>query len=226
MKRILIAFFAVLLTQLSEAQTQKYSTFYVQRASLFNKLPISSKDIVFIGNSITNGAEWSELFPQKRVKNRGISGDTSEGVYDRLDPVVKGKPAKIFILVGVNDISRGIEVETIVQNMERIVEKIQNESPKTKIYIQSILPVNPDFGMFKGHQKPQLIKEINQSYQNIAQEYKVNYIDLYSHFLEEGTDRMNEKYTNDGLHLLGEGYLLWSEIIKTISLTSVQYNKN
>lgn len=214
MKHILIIFFALSLTQVSQAQTQKYSTFYMQRASLFSKLPITPKDIVFIGNSITNGAEWAELFPQKHVKNRGISGDTSEGVYDRLDPIVKGKPAKIFILIGINDISRGIEVETIVQNMKRIVEKIQNESPKTKIYIQSILPVNPDFGMFKGHQKPQLIKESNQQYQNIAKEYKVNYINLYPHFLEEGTDRMNEKYTNDGLHLLGEGYLLWSEIIK------------
>lgn len=214
MKHFLVTLFAILLTQLSGAQTQKYSTFYVQRASLFSKLTITPKDIVFIGNSITNGAEWNELFPRKRVKNRGISGDTSEGVYGRLDPVVKGKPAKIFILIGINDISRGIEVETIVQNMKRIVEKIQTESPKTKIYIQSILPVNPDFGMFKGHQKPQLIKEINQQYQNIAKEYKVNYINLYPHFLEEGTDRMNEKYTNDGLHLLGEGYLLWSEIIK------------
>ena len=135
-------------------------------------------------------------------------------MYDRLDALVKGRPAKIFILVGINDISRGIEVETIVQNMKRIVEKIQNESPKTKIYIQSILPVNPDFGMFKGHMKPELIKEINQSYQNIAQEYKVNYIDLYSHFLEEETDKMDKKYTNDGLHLLGEGYLLWREIVK------------
>ena len=214
MKRILIAFFAVLLTQLSGAQTQKYSTFYMQRASLFSKLPITPKDILFIGNSITNGAEWNELFPRKRVKNRGISGDTSEGVYDRLDPVVKGKPAKIFILIGINDISRGIQADTIAQNMKRIVEKIQNESPKTKIYIQSILPVNPDFRMFKGHMKPQLIKEINQSYQNIAQKYKVNYIDLYSHFLEEGTDKMDKKYTNDGLHLLGEGYLLWREIVK------------
>ncbi|MBM0650628.1 sialate O-acetylesterase [Capnocytophaga genosp. AHN8471] len=214
MKHFLITLLAILFTQLSEAQTQKYSTFYVQRASLFSKLPITSKDIVFIGNSITNGAEWNELFPRKQVKNRGISGDTSEGVYDRLEPVVKGKPAKIFILIGINDISRGVKVEDIVLNMKRIVEKIQNESPKTKIYIQSILPVNPDFEMFKGHQKPQLIKEINQQYQNIAKEYKVNYIDLYSHFLEKGTDKMNKNYTNDGLHLLGEGYLLWSKIIK------------
>ena len=214
MKHFLITLFAVLLTQLSEAQTQKYSTFYMQRASLFSKLPIIPKDIVFIGNSITNGAEWAELFPQKHVKNRGISGDTSEGVYDRLDPVVKGKPAKIFILIGINDISRGIKVENIVMNMRQIVEKIQTESPKTKIYIQSILPVNPDFEMFKTHMKPQLIQEINLHYQNIAQEYKVKYIDIYSHFLEKGTNKMNKIYTNDGLHLLGEGYLLWREIIK------------
>jgi sialate O-acetylesterase len=214
MKHILITLFVVLFAQISDAQTQKYSTFYMQRSSLFNKLSITSKDIVFIGNSITNGAEWNELFPQKRVKNRGISGDTSEGVFDRLDAVVKGKPAKIFILIGVNDISREIKVETIVLNMKRIVEKIQKESPKTKIYIQSILPVNPDFEMFKGHMKPELIKEINQFYQNIAQEYKVNYIDLYSYFLEDGTDKMNKKYTNDRLHLLGEGYLLWREIVK------------
>ena len=214
MKYILITLFVVLFAQISDAQTQKYSTFYMQRSSLFNKLSITSKDIVFIGNSITNGAEWNELFPQKRVKNRGISGDTSEGVFDRLDAIVKGKPAKIFILIGVNDISREIKVETIVLNMKQIVEKIQKESPKTKIYIQSILPVNPDFEMFKGHMKPDLIKEINQFYQNIAQEYKVNYIDLYSHFLEDGTDKMNKKYTNDGLHLLGEGYLLWREIVK------------
>ena len=215
MKHFLITLCAILLTQLSGAQTQKYSTFYVQRASLFSKLTITPKDIVFIGNSITNGAEWNELFPRKRVKNRGISGDTSEGVYDRLDPVVKGKPAKIFILIGINDISRDVKVEDIVLNMKRIVKEIQKKSPKTKIYIQSILPVNPDFGIFKGHEKPQLIKEINQQYQNIAKEYKVNYINLYPHFLEEGTDRMNEKYTNDGLHFLGEGYLLLSKIIKT-----------
>lgn len=214
MKHIIIALFVGLLTQVSYGQTRKHSHFYVQRSSLFEKLPITSKDIVFIGNSITNGAEWNELFPKKRVKNRGISGDISEGLYDRLDYIVKGKPAKIFILIGINDISREIKVEKVVENMKKIVGKIQSESPKTKIYIQSILPVNPDFQMFKGHQKPEVIKEINQHYQNIAQEYKVNYIDLYSHFLEENTEKMDKKYTNDGLHLLGEGYLLWSEIIK------------
>lgn len=127
MKHFLITLFAILLTQLSGAQTQKYSTFYVQRTSLFSKLTITPKDIVFIGNSITNGTEWNELFPRKHVKNRGISGDTSEGVYDRLAPIVKGKPAKIFILIGINDISRDVKVEDIVLNMKRIVKEIQKK---------------------------------------------------------------------------------------------------
>ncbi len=127
MKHFLITLLAILFAQLSEAQTQKYSTFYMQRASLFSKLTITPKDIVFIGNSITNGAEWSELFPRKHVKNRGISGDTSEGVYDRLAPIVKGKPAKIFILIGINDISRDVKVEDIVLNMKRIVKEIQKK---------------------------------------------------------------------------------------------------
>ncbi|MDO4229499.1 MAG: SGNH/GDSL hydrolase family protein [Capnocytophaga sp.] len=195
------------------AQERKHSHFYEQRSSLFEKLPITRKDIVFVGNSITNGAEWSELFRNKRLKNRGISGDISEGVYDRLDYIVQAKPAKIFLMIGVNDIARGVETATTVSNMRKIIEKIQQTTPKTKIYLQSVLPVNADFGMFKGHMKPELIKEINLQYKALAQEYKITYIDLYSHFVEKGTDKMQPKYTNDGLHLMGEGYLLWRDIM-------------
>ena len=57
------------------AQERKYSTFYYQRATLFEELPVTSKDIIFLGNSITNGAEWAELLGNKHVKNRVICGD-------------------------------------------------------------------------------------------------------------------------------------------------------
>ena len=50
------------------------------------------------GGFCGNGGEWAELLNNKRVKNRGISGDICQGVYDRLDPILKGKPAKIFPL--------------------------------------------------------------------------------------------------------------------------------
>ena len=73
----------------------QHGTFYDQRATLFEVLPMDSTNIVFLGNSITNGCEWHELFNNPRIVNRGISGDIAMGIVDRLDPLIKGKPAKV-----------------------------------------------------------------------------------------------------------------------------------
>lgn len=215
MKKILLILAVFLVTVGCQAQEKKYSTFYYQRATLFEELPITSKDIIFLGNSITNGAEWRELFQNKHVKNRGISGDICMGVYDRLDAILKGKPAKIFLLIGVNDANRGTSADTIVQRISMITRKIKQESPKTKLYLQSLLPVTDYYKMFSGHtSRWQVIKEINDGLMLLAEQKKVTYIDLYSHFVDSATGKMNTKYTNDGLHLLGIGYLKWVEIVK------------
>lgn len=195
------------------AQQRKYSTFYEQRTSLFEKLSISPHDIIFLGNSITNGAEWAELFNNSKVRNRGISGDITIGVYDRLESVTKGKPSKIFLMTGINDIARDTATDSIIMNYQQIINKIKEESPSTRIYIQSILPVNPDFGMFQGHMKPKVIKNVNTRLYDLSVTQNIRYIDLYSNFKENDTDKMNPAYTNDGLHLLGAGYILWHKII-------------
>ena len=130
MKKIFFLVVILTLSLLCRAQERKYSTFYYQRATLFEELPVTSSDIIFLGNSITNGAEWAELFKNKHVKNRGISGDICMGVYDRLDAILKGKPAKIFLLIGINDVSRGTTADTIVSRIEMIVRKIKADSPK------------------------------------------------------------------------------------------------
>ncbi|ATA93974.1 sialate O-acetylesterase [Capnocytophaga canimorsus] len=204
---------SVMLSFTAFSQEQKHSLFYYQRVDFFDKFPITSKDIVFLGNSITNGCEWAELFGKKNIKNRGISGDISQGVYERLDNIVNGKPRKIFLLIGVNDIARKIPTATTSQNIEKIVIKIQQVSPKTKIYLQSVLPVNADFKMFENHQQPEKIHELNAEIQRICQKHKVTYVDLYSHFILPNTDKLKPEYTNDGLHLMAEGYLLWKKII-------------
>ena len=46
---------------------------------VFDSLGVDSADIVFLGNSLTNGGEWDELLGMPNAVNRGISGDTTEG---------------------------------------------------------------------------------------------------------------------------------------------------
>ena len=197
------------------AQEQKHSTFYYQRATLFEVLPTSKSDIIFLGNSITNGGEWAELLRNPHAKNRGISGDTTQGVLDRLSTITKGKPLKIFLLIGTNDLSRGKSVDEVAKNVAKIVERVKRESPKTKLYVQSVFPVNPKFNKFLGHMNRQKdIAVLNAKIKAIAARHGVTYIDVYKSLVIPSTDVMNPEYTNDGLHLLGKGYLKWVEVLK------------
>ena len=119
------------------------SEYNFQRRSLFEKLPVTSKDIVFLGNSITDGGEWNELLANPRVKNRGISGDRSSWMLDRLDPIVGGQPRKLFLLIGTNDLAAGTPAAEVVANVRKIVERFQSEPPGTfdAILMDIMMPV-------------------------------------------------------------------------------------
>lgn len=221
MKKIVFVILLILCSISIFSQERKYSTYYYQRATLFETLNVTSDDILFIGNSITDGAEWFELFDNPKVKNRGISGDTTYGVYDRISTLLKGHPQKIFLMIGINNVPLGEDAQTIARGIYKIVNKIKLESPTTKIYLQSVLPVNPDLNMFNGHtSRWKMIPDINKAIKNIAESENIEYIDLYSHFVNnEG--KLDLKYTNDGLHLLGQGYLLWKDIVKPYIANSI-----
>lgn len=169
-----------------------------------------------LGNSITDGGEWSELLGDAHVKNRGISGDTTDGVLERLGTITRGRPAKVFLLIGINDFSKGVPPEEVVGNIEKIVRRIKEESPGTLVYVQSILPLNDEIKMFPGHKAH--ISEIpgaNAGILSVCEKTGAGYIDLYSVFVGED-GRMDPKYTNDGLHLLGTGYLLWASLLRPL----------
>lgn len=197
------------------AQNQKYSEYYYQRVSLFKLLPIDKNDIVFIGNSITDYAEWDEIFDNPNIKNRGISGDIAQGVYDRLDLVTKGEPAKIFLMIGVNDLSRNSTADSIVRAVTKIVDKIRTDTPKTKLYVQSILPVND---IYQKHltktTKSDVVVEINKGLVQMCKERNLVFIDVNTSLREKGGIKLDPKYSNDGLHLMGEGYMIWKKIIE------------
>ncbi|MBS1670185.1 MAG: family 20 glycosylhydrolase [Bacteroidetes bacterium] len=190
-----------------------FPTYYWQRATLFQTLPKRNTDIVFLGNSITDGAEWSEIFNDIKIKNRGISGDISAGVIKRLPDMVAGKPAKIFLLIGVNDISRGISVDSIFTNISLIANYIHYYSSNTKLYVQSILPVSDFYKKFGTHtNKFNVINQLNSLLKNNAEKLNYTFINLHDFFADEN-GKMNVTLTNDGLHLKGDGYMLWKHIV-------------
>lgn len=198
----------------TEPQQRTYSTYWKQRATLFAELPTTKKDILFVGNSITDGGEWFELFNNPNVKNRGISGDICYGVYDRLEPILKVAPKKLFLLIGINDVARGTVPDTIVYRTGLIIDKIKKLAPSTQIYVQSVLPVNDCYNMFSGHtSRWQWVPEINAGLKTLCAKQNVTFIDIFTP-LSDGNNKLNPAYSNDGLHLLGAGYLKWKEVIE------------
>ncbi len=113
-----------------------------QKRSFFQHFPVEPGDIVFLGDSITDGARWNELFPGRPVRNRGINADVVGGALARMDEILAGKPAAIFILIGTNDLPWYVNHSDahILRNYEAILRQIQRESPETQVFVQSILP--------------------------------------------------------------------------------------
>jgi len=190
-----------------------FSTYYHQRVTHFKSLPQSNGDIIFLGNSITDGGEWQELFDDLSVKNRGISGDVSAGVIHRIDEVVSRKPAKVFLMIGTNDLARGISADSLVNNILWIARYLKDQTPSTRLYVQSILPVNDAFRKFTGHtSKGQVILNVNATLRSHAATHAYTYVDLHT-FFSNTSGKFDSKYTNDGLHLTGDGYMLWKHLI-------------
>lgn len=213
MKIINIALSLMLCATGLAAEAEEFGELYYQRASLFDTLGTNQNSIVMLGNSLTHGCEWHELLGNPNVVNRGINGDIADGIDLRLDGILRGHPAKIFLLCGVNDVSHDLSADSIASAVEAIVGRIKRESPTTKVYLQSLLPINNSFGRYKRiFGKEQTIRDINTLLETYAAKNDITWINLYPAFADE-KGNLRSDLTNDGLHLLGPGYIIWREIL-------------
>ncbi|HNR72965.1 MAG: G-D-S-L family lipolytic protein [Bacteroidetes bacterium OLB12] len=189
---------------------------YWVRMEKFKKEPVVPGKIIFLGNSITEGGRWRQLLKDSTVINRGIAGDNTFGVLARLDEIVKLKPASLFVLIGTNDLSKKIPDEAILENIFTMISRIKSGSPKTKIFIQSILPVNETVERFPQQFNNSMhINTINDQLARYATRLRYTYVDLYEKFIDN-QGRLDAKYTFDGLHLNAAGYQRWVEILKEL----------
>lgn len=190
-----------------------FSAYYHHQVSLFRTMPHTQNDILFVGNSITDGNEWSELFGDPRIKNRGISADISKGVVKRIDEIVLRQPAKVFLMIGINDVLRNLSKDSLLNNIFWIANYLKQESPRTRLYVQSLLPVNRKMRTIKDADKKEAtILEVNKKLHHQATRLGYTFIDLHPHFAN-AQGALDKGYTLDGLHLNGSVYALWKHLI-------------
>ncbi len=172
--------------------------------SQFEVLAVAPGSVVFLGDSITEGGSWHELFPGVPVHNRGIGGDVTEGVLERLHQVTVGRPAKVFLKIGTNDLSIGLSEDEIVDNIGEIVDRLHAEAPGVEVHVQSVLP------RAASYREP--IESLNARLARRMPEHGAFFVDLYPKFVaEDGSIR--DELANDELHLLGPGYEIWRDTI-------------
>ena len=180
---------------------------YEHRKQLFEQLPTQNGCIIFLGDSQIAHCEWQELVggDTATVLNRGIAGDYVDGVWARLDEVLRHKPSKIYLLVGVNDLLFQKPLPAIEARYRDIVQRIRRESPNTALILESLLPVNNDVKN-TGVTNTQ-IQNLNARILQIARDYALQYLDLYTP-LTDANGNLATPYTSDGIHLNGKGYKL------------------
>lgn len=180
-----------------------------------NQQPLKEPDVIFMGDSIVEYYPITELFAtSKHLVNRGIRGYKSDLLRDNIDAHVFGSAVdKIFILIGTNDIGKGIPTEQTLANLEDILHYIASQLPLAQVKLLSILPVNEgEAYKDKVHLRSNAkIRQLNQAYQELCERYvQVDYLDVYE-FLLDQTGNLREDYTTDGLHLTIAGYRALSQ---------------
>ncbi|WP_215224657.1 GDSL-type esterase/lipase family protein [Echinicola shivajiensis] len=213
------AIFIMRLHGTSSAQTSIDSSFanghYMDRINFFSSLPSKPSPIIFLGNSITEAGDWTDVLPGLPVANRGISGDISFGVLARYKDLLETSPEKIFLLIGVNDLKREIPIPLILKNYEKIIRLTLSDKNTTKLYIQSVLPINKELipASFSKVTNEN-IKTLNHQLKKLTASYpEVSYIDLWPVF-EDETKNLKKNLTSDGIHLKPIAYYHWAQFLK------------
>lgn len=180
------------------------------KASQFAALPAAHVDALFVGDSITDAGEWGEWFPELRVANRGIGGDRTQDVLDRIDTLGRGQT--VSLMIGTNDLGWGRKPAAIAEDFRTIVERILADSPSSTLLLNSVLPRTKAFATE--------ILKLNEHYGAISESVGATYVDLWPRF--SNPDRtLRRDLTSDNLHLNGAGYLEWADILRPLILRSL-----
>ena len=191
-------------TGLSKPAGLRISDYHHHRLELFS-LYNTQADVVMLGDSLIESADWSILLPEVRLLNFGIDGDRTDTVLRRLDNVLAAKPQKVVLMVGINDFLNKVAPSTAFNNLKSITAKLK--SSQTHIYLHKVIkPRTNDKILFNS--AVEFNKLIQEHYHTDS---SVTIIDLNNHFASDNA--LSTVYSRDGIHLNGKGYKVWASVL-------------
>lgn len=173
------------------------------RISQFEELVPPPGATLFLGDSITESGHWSEWFPELVTVNRGVGGDTVAGVRQRLDSAVNC-PATVSLMIGTNDISRNAEIDSLATEFGALLDGLRERAPLARLVVTGVLPRTSEFRS--------AIADLNTRYADEVDARNGTWIDV-GECLSDEAGVLADRFTYDGLHLLGAGYRVWAEAL-------------
>lgn len=162
---------------------------------------ILSMSIIFYGDSITKDWNSYNIINSDKITFIGKKGASSTYLADNINKIIEKKPEKIFLMMGINNIDTP---NKIIEDYRRIFNNIIKKSPKTKIYVHSILPSRIESN--------NTINNTNKNIKTLCYEFNITYINIHDKLLDEN-NKLSKNFTKDGTHLNPNGYRLWKKLL-------------
>ncbi len=196
---------------------EKYVTTWGQKRTLWSKsVAEDQKALVMLGDSITQGwgARAEKEFPNVKIANRGIGGDTTRGMLIRLDDVLALNPSGVVLLMGTNDLGEKTEPESIAGNVRLILDKLKKSNLKMPIVLCMVFP------SAESKDRPaEKIKKLNELYMGLVKgDPQVTVVDTWTLFANASGDAKAELFP-DLLHLNEAGYKVWAAALRPVFAT-------
>ena len=189
---------------------------FKKHESLNARVKQGNVDLIFIGDSITNGWDnegkevWAKFYGKRNAVNLGISCDRTQNVLWRLDHGnIDGiSPKLAVVMIGSNNSSRS-KLEEIPEGVKAVVERLRTKLPKTKVLLLAIFPRGKD----NEDRWRQINNKVNERISKFADRKMVFYLDIGPKLVAaDGT--ASTDVLRDLVHLSAKGYEIWAEAIE------------